>query len=397
MESKPICVKERMASLSSQELKESAEAYFASIKDPSYHLAKPFGNLDECPHLLTNFAQVLMLSAFIPGQSVLEFGAGSSWAGRLFNQLGLHVISLDISKSALELGKILKSSWPVFGNQPEHSFLEFDGHTINLPDESMDRIICLDSFHHVANPDRILNEFFRILSPNGLAVFSEPGPRHSLGAQSQQEMKNFNVIENNIIIEDIWSSAKNIGFQSIRFSLFTHNPITSNYEEYSHFQEFGLSLSQMNSHKSNLENNHSNLTLFCLIKGSVDLQNSKSRHGLVAEISLLSTSLQSNSSLRALFNIKNISKSVWLRSGNHLGCVNLGAHLFSTDGKLIDLDYFRHQFLLNSLEPNNSIEIECIISLPKNINSFVLEFDLVSEHVCWFANNGSKSCLIKWP
>lgn len=397
MDSKIICVKDLISSLSNEELKHSAEAYFASIKDPSYHLSKPFGNLDECPHLLINFAQVLQLASLLPGHSILEFGAGSSWAGRLFNQMGLRVVSLDISKSALKLGERLKSTWPVFGNQPEHSFLEFDGLFINLPSESIDRVVCIDSFHHVVNPDQVLAEFHRILKPNGLAVFSEPGPRHSLGAQSQQEMRNFKVIENDIVIEDIWRCAKKIGFKDIRFSIFSDSPIISNYVDYDYFQKFGLTSGQINFQKSNIENHHLNLTLFSLVKGFDDRKISKSRVGLLAEISMISISLHTNSSLRAVFLIKNTSNSTWLKSGNDLGCVNLGVHLFAANGVLLDLDYFRYPFLLQDLNPNNSVQFECIIPLPNDISTFTLDFDLVSEHVCWFANNGSKSCHVRWP
>ena len=49
-----IDVKVLMKSLTQEELLEAAERYFASITDPSFHLAKPFANVDECPTLLAN-------------------------------------------------------------------------------------------------------------------------------------------------------------------------------------------------------------------------------------------------------------------------------------------------------------------------------------------------------
>ena len=42
-----------------------------------------------------------------------------------------------------------------------------------------------------------------VLKPGGMVGLSEPGPHHSKTAQSQMEMRQFKVLENDIIIEDI--------------------------------------------------------------------------------------------------------------------------------------------------------------------------------------------------
>src|ERR1017187_884179 len=48
MEVDQINVKDLLATMSVEELNATAEAYYASIVDPSHHLSKPFGALDEC-------------------------------------------------------------------------------------------------------------------------------------------------------------------------------------------------------------------------------------------------------------------------------------------------------------------------------------------------------------
>lgn len=390
-----IDVRELIKNLSQEELRNSAEAYFALIKDPTYHLAKPFGSIDECPTLLTHFAKLIQCGSFISGQTVLEFGAGSCWAGRFLNQLGLEVISLDISPSALKLGMHLKNTWKVFGNQPSHTFLEFDGIHIDLPDESVDRIVCFDCFHHVANPEQVLREFFRVLKPSGLVAFSEPGRFHSLGPQSQEEMKNYRVIENDIIVEEIWTMGQSIGYANIFFSLVSVQPVMLDFSDFQNFQKNGISEKTLSEIKSSTESQHENQTLFFLVKGKIEDADSRARPGLVADIALTSQEERRSESgqreLQLSFTVKNSSSKTWLQSGHGLGNVNLGAHLFDYQGQMLDHDFYRYHFLVEDCQPGASVCFSCLVPWPDEMENFVLEFDLVSEQICWFAFNGSKT------
>ena len=395
-----VDVKELIKKLSPEEMKKKAEDYFSSIKDFNYLFEKPFENIHECPELLINFASIVQSSVLVPGQVLLEFGAGSCWAGRLFNQLGLEVISLDISPTALSLGKKLKESWPVFGNQPNHRFLEFDGYTIELPDESVDRIICFDSFHHVANPKHILEEFFRVLKPNGLVGFSEPGPYHSLGPQSQEEMKRYSVVENDIVIEDLWPMARRIGFTDFHYALISSQPEHLNYEEYLMLKNEGLPLELLVRKKQNLQNYNFNATKFFITKGKTEAIDSRIREGLLADIEIISAKKteMSNAKFEVSVDIliKNVSNKLWLKSGERLGCINLGVHLYTLNGEMIELDYYTHHFLQQELKSGEEIRFQFSMPCPETIKEFVLELDLVSHNVVWFANNGSPSKRILW-
>src|ERR1700745_2015892 len=158
-----IDVRQLMASSSVEQLNQLGEDYFARVSDWNFHLSKPFGAIDEMPQLLINFAVIFQGLGLCPGMTVLEFGAGSCWAARFLTQLGCRVIALDISPTALRMGKELYERQPVFGPKPPPQFLEFDGRRIQLEDQSVERIICLDAFHHVPNPGEILLELGRIL------------------------------------------------------------------------------------------------------------------------------------------------------------------------------------------------------------------------------------------
>ncbi|NEQ22978.1 MAG: hypothetical protein F6K28_28255, partial [Microcoleus sp. SIO2G3] len=74
-----IDVKSLIQQLSVEELCQTAEDYFAKLKNWDYHLAKPFSSADDAPELLTCFSQVLQGLQILPGMTVLDFGSGSCW------------------------------------------------------------------------------------------------------------------------------------------------------------------------------------------------------------------------------------------------------------------------------------------------------------------------------
>jgi SAM-dependent methyltransferase len=391
----PIDVRALMKSLTQQELLAAAEAYFAFIVDPTFHLSKPFANVDDCPTHLTSFSKLLREGHFLRGHRVLEFGAGSCWAGRLLNQLGMAVTSLDISPSALALGERLKGERPVYGRQPEHTFLLYDGIRIGLPDRSMDRVFCFDAFHHVANPEQTLRELARVLDDGGVAAFCEPGPLHSHTAESQREMRQYAVIENDVVIEDIWAAAQAAGFSDIYFSLQSESPVRLGYREFLAFRERGFDDALADSLKTHIVQRNRDSTLFYLVKGAVGRSDSRSRNGLVGELRIDRVerlpATAAGGRLRIGLEVRNVSAATWLRTGAGHGCVHIGVQVVDAAGAPRDRNFARHRFLTKELPPGEVVTTSFEVPLPAVADGCALEIDLVSESVCWFAQNGSRT------
>src|SRR5205823_4795404 len=135
------------------------------------------------------------------------------------------VVAVDVSPTALRIGQELYARHPPFGDKPAPQFLLFNGRRLELPDQSIDRVICLDSFHHVPNPKEVLSELGRVLLDGGVAGFAEPGPEHSRDAQSQYEMRTHGVIENDIDMREIWAVARDAGFSDLKLAAFTRQPL----------------------------------------------------------------------------------------------------------------------------------------------------------------------------
>ncbi|HEV7857838.1 MAG TPA: methyltransferase domain-containing protein [Pyrinomonadaceae bacterium] len=386
-----IDVRQLMAQSSIEELNRLAEEYFSRLTDWNYHLSKPFGALDETPQLLINFAVILQGLSLCPGMTVLEFGAGTGWASRFLSQLGCRVIAVDVSETALRIGAELFKRQPVIGDKPAPLFLKFDGYKLDLPGKSVDRIMCLDAFHHVPNPSQVLSELSRVLKDGGIAGFAEPGPEHSKSPQSQYEMKTFKVVENDVNIHEIWMDAQAAGFTKMKLALFNVPPFHLEMEEFEDFLQNGPASGRFAEAVSGFMQNQRN---FFLYKGEPATTDSRFRTGLSALITITPQliSVKEGETINACAVVTNNSPSVWLPRGAGLGAVHLGCHVYLSDGTL-----FRHSYHWEALTPgegrpilpNETIETEVAMpALPKG--QYLLEFDMVSNDVCWFALNGSQ-------
>ncbi|DAB29051.1 MAG TPA: hypothetical protein CFH84_11605 [Sulfurimonas sp. UBA12504] len=211
-----IDVKNLIDSCSVEEHLVKADNYFNNREEHLYLYQKPFHSAKESASSVHNLGQLLELASLKEGNKVLDFAAGSCWLSKILIELGCEVVSTDASLKALEIGKqLFKRHPPIRHKYKEPIFDLFNGKSFNYLDETFDRIIVNDAFHHIPNTKVILKEFYRILKNDGYVVMSEPGRYHSASHASQYEMKNFGVIENDFILEDIWSEASSVGFKNI--------------------------------------------------------------------------------------------------------------------------------------------------------------------------------------
>lgn len=194
-----------------------ADDYFKGRENHLYLYQKPFFHPRDCAPSVMNLGQLLAGASLDAGMRVMDFASGSCWLSRILVQLGCIVTSCDASAIALDIGKQLFEKYPPIADgfrMPE--FYVFDGERLDFPDKSFDRILVNDAFHHVPNTAAVLAEFSRILKDDGLVGMSEPGRFHSRTEDSQFEMKEFNVIENDLVLETIWTEAEAAGFQAIQ-------------------------------------------------------------------------------------------------------------------------------------------------------------------------------------
>jgi ubiquinone/menaquinone biosynthesis C-methylase UbiE len=390
-----IDVKRLMRESSVEELNRLAEEYFAKVTDWNFHLAKPFGSIEEAPQLLTNLAIVLQGLMLCRGMTVLEFGAGTCWAARFLSQLGCRVIAVDVSATALQMGQELYAKQPPFGNTIPPQFMLFDGQRLALPDESVERIMCLHALHHVPNPKTVIAEFGRVLKNGGIAAFAEPGPEHSRSPQSQDEMRTFGVIENDVDIKQIWNDAKEAGFTDLRVAIFNAPPFLVSPSDFEKFERGGGIVRDFaNATREFLKNQRT----FFLYKGKPGIPDSRFPGDLSAIIKIKpsSFSVREGEQIRLTARVENNSSSVWLPRSVGIGGVHLGCHVLDEHGATLHHSYHWEALMPGDgvpVNPGTRVDVNVVMP-PLQIGKYILEFDLVSNDVAWFAQNRSPTTKI---
>lgn len=379
-----------------EQLRASANNYFKSLADPTSWMIKPFSSVLEAPELLQNIGVLLSGLRLGKTMTVLDFGAGACWFSRILTQLQCQTISCDISEAALEIGKELFKQLPVLGEglfQPR--FLIFDGSHIDLPDNAVDRIVCHDAFHHVPNQQVVLSEFARVLKPHGLAAFSEPGTEHSRKPQSQMEMKNYGILENDIDLTELCTLAKEAGFSRVSCRLL--NRLELGLEEYTTLIDGPSALSH-DDHLatlerlalSNIRETMADRSIFFLFKGEF-LPDSRTHQGLSHTIEIAQSEFETSleEPLHVDVTISNDGEAQWLSENDYgVGVVKLGTHLYDEKGNLLALDFSRHCFAEKVL-PKQKLNTRASLQFPAR-GRFTVAFDLVSDGVCWFELMGSQ-------
>ncbi len=383
---------EIIAKYSVEELNQTAEAYFSQIADPTHLFVKPFSSAGEASVLLENIGLLLSGVRLGHGMTVLEFAAGSCWLSRYITQLGCKTISVDVSQSALDYGKQLFEQYPTpVEPVAEPEFLLFDGFKLDLPDESVDRILCNDGFHHVPNQKQVLAELCRVLKPGGIAGFSEPGRYHSQGPVSQHDMAHFKVLENDILLNDVFEKAQAVGFTDIRIKpignlevgLTLYNRMTS-----------WLVTKMLSFVSPNTAEQLLGRSLFFLYKGDFQLD-SRGSAGLKHATRLENPNqtkfdIKAGESVQIPLNITNSGEAVWLNQNiKQIGVVKVGTRLKDAKEGVLLNQWTWHE-LEREVRPGEQISMTVDVPFAE-AGEFELILDLVAMDVAWFEHLGSET------
>ena len=380
-----ISVAEVLQTRSIDQLNKAADEYFEHVNKNAL-LQKPFNDPSETAEVLLTMMNVLKGLKLKPGSTVLDFGAGSCWSSSILAGFGYRVIALDVSRVALGLGEELLQRKPILVDHPPIRFLHFNGYQIDLPDESVDAICCLSAFHHVPNQNEVLAEMFRVLKPWGRAGFSEPGPTHSRTPQSQHEMRNHCVLENDIVLEDVWSVAQQLGFTELETCLFYPEPVFIPLDEFNGFLKGQPSAKY--DHQMRLLMNERRL--FVMQKGVPGLATSAAGAGLDGSVSVDAATLRcaSGSVVQIRAEVKNTGTALWRPSDDQSGPVRLGPGWVTATG---DLNYVPRQVLPMThhygMLPGESCVVPVSVDAPSEPGRHTLRLQLVAEGVAWFGNS----------
>ena len=375
-----------------EEFSRAAEEHWKSIAaEPSgreHVLNKPFSTVRDTAAILYRLSLVLDVLDLGVGHTVLDFGAGSCWLSAFLNRLRCHTVSVDVSPTALEIGREAFSLDPRRNADLDARFFAYDGLTLPLEPESVDRVVCFDSFHHVPNQDGVLAEMFRVLRPGGRVVLAEPGEGHAEAEHSRFEASHFGVLENDLDLADLLHRARRAGFDRFLTKPYPDVPaITLDGDECLELMGGDHSLFPMHLLESSLRQFY----LVALLKGE-PRKDSRNPRGLRARIEPgpgLRLSGKAGDAVALPLRVENVGDTVWLAALDPAGgYVSVGGHLLDEQRRPVERCFFADQ-LPRDVAPGEAVEFEARVHLPGRVGRYVLRLDLVDEKVAWFEQCGS--------
>lgn len=335
---------------------------------------------------------VIALSLELPPNSlILDFAAGSCWVSEWLHQLGFRTISFDVSLTNLKYGKERFS-----GNNRKYSefsyyFVCADGEKLPFRNGMFDAVVCFNALHHMPSYENVLHELYRILKPEGKALFSEPGLIHADSPLSKREVEEFMSVEKSINIDEIFDIASRVGFKKMMIKPVVY-PDCVGFE----FHQW----KQMEIHQKELVNGFiTHLTntirdwhpIFILNKSDKVIYDSRYPNILRADISLLQIpqKVQKGQRFQITARVKNIGDTIWLHKFNPFGGhVTFGVKQTLLDGKIVTT--LMQESIGKDIHPNEELEITVAVIISSEPGKYLLKFDMVDEQRCWFSEEGSQ-------
>jgi SAM-dependent methyltransferase/glycosyltransferase involved in cell wall biosynthesis len=330
-----------------------------------------------------------------PGAEVFDFASGSGYISELLNRLGYSTVAFDLDPTALAIGRERLTLDPRC-DRALACFVVGDGTCLPFAEASFDGIICMNALHHMPDYRATLAEMYRVLRPGGRAVFSEPGAEHSKHPESINMMKEFGVLERDVIVSEIAQLAKEVGFRRMVLKPFVSPEyVNLDYEEFALFRAGKpVSAAYVTPQEiaTYIERDH---PLFYLEKpGERPLTSATAAPELLrARITLTACphQVRRGERMRVVARCENTGRSLWLSQPRPFGgYVTFGIKLLTRDGRLLD-DSRGRQLLPQDVPPGSQVEVAAEVSLEGLVAGWYrVLFDMVNEQVHWFQHKGSE-------
>jgi len=323
------------------------------------------------------------------GDLVLDFACGSGWISEWLNRLGFRTVAVDISSALLNfVKKRLACDSRIDLERFPVRLVECDADRLPFKDESFDGIICMNSLHHFADYQIILEEMFRVLKKGGRASFSEPGRCHSQAPASILEMETTGVLERDVVLSEIHTMAMKAGFAEMTITpLMQPHTVNYDYSQWQKFMKGGWSITRnyLNNVRNSIECANA---FFCLHKAG-DQKDSRRPGVLRVEMSAVEvcSAAPPNSPLKITLQVTNAGDTVWLSKPTVPGFVTLGVKLRRNLRR--EREYWRAP-LPKDVAPGESVVISTTLTSPSSRGRYRFKLDLVCEGHTWFERVGNR-------
>jgi SAM-dependent methyltransferase len=394
--------------------KQAEKEYLARTGSTAWEQSKPFSppgldTLRESVRMLHDFAAAMLALEPEPGDLILDLGAGAGWCSDLLGRLHRPAIALDISWEMLRAGR----------SRPATLIRAVAGDMEALPFRTgaFQKAVCIDALHHVPDIPAALSEICRVLDDDGVALFSEPGRGHAEAPVAAAAVRDFGVLEQEILIGPFIRRCREAGFEHVRVKPLLH-PIPG----------FDLTLEQWDSWSRLAGSARPRRALAKLAFALAEMLGLGKRGPLFEEamaVHMVRTvrqvaehhpvilaakrptetraERQWRASIRGpalapvprgataaiTVTVTNTGTATWrAQSGSTIGHVRLGLQLLDDQERLIARDYHRVT-LPHDVAPGQTVTLSFHCPVPAEPGRYRIKRDLVAEGVTWFETAGS--------
>jgi ubiquinone/menaquinone biosynthesis C-methylase UbiE len=396
--------------------KQAEKTYLSRTGGRAWEREKPFPPdgtemFEESLELLNDFVVAMRLLQPGPDDRILDLGAGAGWCSALLQRLNRRTVAVDIAHEMLAVSRERPGAKPIAAVAGDLEHLPF-------ADGSFDKAVCLSAIHHVPDMPAALREIARVLTPTGVAVFSEPGVGHAQMPGSVRATKDFGVLEQDVLIEPFTEQCLRAGFAHAAVC-----PITYVIPEFELTPDDWRAWMQLPRTKRPIR------ALEKIWRGLLELvgagkqtilfeeafamrlvrllqvpvqehpfiiaarssQRRSERPVRLASIALsgVPASVRARQRVDAEVALTNAGTVAWrARSANGIGHVRIGAQLLDSASRMVDRDFARAP-LPRDVRPGETLAVPCGFDAPALPGEYELKFDLVAEGVTWFEPGGS--------
>jgi 2-polyprenyl-3-methyl-5-hydroxy-6-metoxy-1,4-benzoquinol methylase len=406
--------------------RQAEKEYLRRSKSNNWERLKPFAppghtTTLEGLHLIQDFGACLALLDPAPHHRILDLGAGGGWASDWLQRLGFSVVATDLSSDLLEIAchRLTESG--------KAHVACADAETLPFRTSSFDRVLCMNTMHHLPHSGKVLREIARVLNADGRAVFAEPGMGHSRQPHAIRAVQEFGVQEADIDAAEFLDQCKAAGLPFVVIEPFTH--IAPGY---------GLTAQHWRNWRKLAAESRPRRAARTLRRAMLELVGARKNSDLFAEafsstiLRVLGAAMQDhpiivaskqpldrflartenpllalNASIRVVnapevvragetvclqVEIQNTGRMTWIANARIRGHVRVGAQLLDNERRLIDRDYAR-QPITYDVPTGHTVSTNMLFKAPSTPGWYFLKVDLVSEGVSWFEPHGSTATL----
>jgi ubiquinone/menaquinone biosynthesis C-methylase UbiE len=398
----------------SSDSRQAEKEYLARTGSSSWERVKPFSQpgadtLAGSAQLLHDFAVAMMALKPAPGDLVLDLGAGGGWCSDLLGRLNRRSVAVDISLDMLRTARSRPGGAAIRAVTGDLEALPFRS-------ASFHKALCLNAIHHVPDIPAAVREIGRVLTDDGTALFLEPGRGHANTALSTSAMRDYGVLEQDVIIADFAEACRAAGFRDVRVHTLLH-AIPGFDLPLERWQRWAQAVSQKRPYRAVkkmlraaaemlglgkrtflFEDAFSMSVLRALCHASEDnpiilaskavASTATDRRAARIEVGLPNR-VARGASFPARATLTNVGPTAWqAMSRTGVGHVALGVQLLDESARIIVRDFHRVS-LPGDVTPGTSVAVSFDCPAPADPGVFVLKFDLVAEGVTWFEAEGS--------